>query len=104
MAKKFFYVCMGILALAGAFALGSNSVSAQVGGEFVGISIDGVYNNTAAITADGSIYARSGKPVCQNEEMVWNNPCAQWTLMGNVFDQPVSSEAGSLGDVKSMYR
>jgi len=34
MAKKFFYVCMGILALAGAYSIGSNNIpSSAIGAE-----------------------------------------------------------------------
>ena len=38
MAKKFMFVCAGILMLAGAYSFGASSVNAQAGGDFVGIS------------------------------------------------------------------
>jgi hypothetical protein len=77
MAKKFFYVCAGLLCLAGAYALGARKAGAQGGCQIVA---GDTYNTEEfAATADGRIYARG--------------PNGPWTLGRSV---PVTSPVVSL--------
>lgn len=71
MAKKFFFVCAGILMLVLAYTLGANSIVAQSKeGNVVGIATYGA--DVFVVTAEGDVYKAS--------ESVDN-----WTHMANVF-------------------
>ena len=73
MAKKFFFVCGGILMLVIAFTLGANSVVAESEkGEVEGIAVYG--NDALVITTEGDVYQAT------------NNETDNWTFRGNVFE------------------
>ncbi len=91
MAKRFLYVCLGILALAAATHLGADNVRAQAGGDFVGITSNGTANELYAITLSGDCY-RS------------DNAGYTWMYRGNVLAGTVEARGTSLGDVKSKFR
>ncbi len=91
MAKKFLYVCLGILALAAASHLGADNVRAQAGGDFVGIASGATANEVYTITLSGDCY-RS------------DNAGYSWMYRGNVLAGSVDAKSSSLGDVKSKYR
>ena len=77
MAKKFFFVCGGILMLVLTYTLGANSVVAQSGaGKVVGIAIYG--NDAIVVTAEGDVYQAT------------NNNTDNWTLKANVFEAAAS--------------
>ena len=72
MAKKFFFVCGGILMLVLAYTFGANSVVAQSkGGNVVGITVYG--NDALVVTAEGDVYQAT------------NNNADNWTFKANVF-------------------
>jgi hypothetical protein len=110
MAKRFFYVAMGILALAAAYHLGATRTGAQSGGAFAGISVDSLGHSTTAITSAGDVYARDGNPVCDHVlgAVVWGSDdgsCSGWTYMGNVLTgDPVSAQGDTFGAIKGAFR
>ena len=72
MAKKFFFVCGGIMMLVLAFTLGANSVVAQSGGEnVVGMATYG--GRVFVVTAEGDVYKAS-------------KSADNWTFKANVFE------------------
>ena len=94
MARRFFYVTMGILALAGAYHLGAARTDAQSGGPFVSITGVGndVSNSVFAITSTGDLYSKE-------QEF--------WYYIGNFIIEtggPVSVDPSSLGAIKGSYR
>jgi len=90
MAKKFFYVCGGVLMLALAFHFGAMTATAQAPGNPV-VGITSGSSGLFAVTANGDSYARgAGGP---------------WFFLGNVFTgAPVEVSQPSWGQVKSRYR
>lgn len=97
MAKKFFYVCAGILMLLAAAALRSNNVAAQVSGQpVVGITYVPTVSPgyLVAVTANGDEYRR----------YLVDGSTGTWHYYTNVLSGGVSTEAGTLGDVKAKYR
>lgn len=107
MAKKFMFVCFGILALAGAYAVGASNSVAQVGGAQVVASYMPLVSApaTVVVTADGDFYARVG--TCWSvggAAPTWSST-GNWTFMGNCFDGvPVANQQNSLGGVKTLFR
>jgi len=106
MAKKFMFVCFGILALVGAYAVGANNSVAQVGGS----DIVQVYNSNSAtvvVTANGDFYARNGimdrGGSSVDSEPIWNGS-GPWVFKGNCFSSSVNSQGTTIGDVKSLFR
>jgi hypothetical protein len=99
MAKRFFYVCGGILMLALAYHFGATSARAQAGSTgFTGMSVtnDGwVY----VMTPNADVYRRlvAGAGVWQS-----GNPS---TLVGNFWDGgATSAQPTSFGALKAKYR
>jgi hypothetical protein len=87
-AKIFFYVCLGILALAGAFHLGAQSAQSQVPGNPIVAAYAG-----AAFTANGDVYAQL------------DNTLTQWEYRGNILGAgPVQSIETTWGRVKAERR
>ena len=107
MAKKFFYVCLGVLALACAYAIGADNSVAQIGGSdvvhFRGADAAGGLGYIA-VTANGDIYAVSGIIGINGGQPYWTSDVQNWTHMGNVFAGAVSSQQNTLGGVKSIFR
>jgi hypothetical protein len=97
MARKFFYVCAGILMLVAASALRSNNVVAQVSGQpVVGLAYVPTVSPgyLVALTANGDEYRR----------YLVDGSTGAWRYYSNVLTGNVSSEASTLGDVKVKYR
>lgn len=107
MAKKFMFVCLGILALAGAYAVGANNSVAQVGGT----DVVATYQNggpggdsTIIVTANGDFYARRGVIQTLSSDPIWT-PQGEWTYMGNCFSGgAVNSQGTTIGGVKGLFR
>jgi hypothetical protein len=90
MAKRFFYLAMGVLALAISYHLGAAKTNAQSGGAFVGVAVEG--NAVVALTSTGDLYRRY-------QEF--------WTYEGNFLVNaggPVPVDAKSFGAVKEAFR
>jgi len=105
MAKKFMFICFGILALAGAYAVGANNSVAQVGAisDVAMASIPCIPpTSSTVVTVSGDIYVKAAHIL---ESGAWSNPAAQWTYMGNCFaGGAVNSQGTTIGDVKSLFR
>jgi len=74
MAKKFFFVSLGILALAAAFHLGASTVQSQGSGEVVGIASHSASNGANRVyvgTVCGDVYCKEGG--------------GEWLYDGNAF-------------------
>lgn len=133
-AKAFFFVSLGILALAVAFHLGARSAQGQAsrlsqghistgsGGETVtGLDESGQFwvwqrgssvRQTGDLPKPGNVVATSGYggwgAVLYDDGDLYfssNYPAAlQWEFMGNLFDSPVQSTQTTWGRVKAERR
>ena len=95
-AKRFFYVCAGLLCLALAYHSGARNAAAQgPGNTAVGISVasNGGGFVWAGITANGDTY-------------ISDNSGYSWTREGNLFSGsgPTSGTQKTWGQVKLKYR
>jgi hypothetical protein len=107
MAKRFFFVSLGILCLAAAYHLGVVSSQAQGGGEIAGVANLAPHYGFMAVTTGGDVYATYGIPQCTGSGMVWSDngqPDCIWTLVGNILDGPIPAKDSSFGAIKSHYR
>lgn len=59
MARKFFFVCFGLLCLSLAYQIGASRAVAQGSGEVVGGMLSGLTNSLCVATSDGRIYQRA---------------------------------------------
>lgn len=93
MAKKFFYVCGGLLMLALAYHLGATTATAQAPGNPV---VSAYFSNqnlaNYAVTSNGDVY-------------VSTNSGQSYSRIGGVFGgAPVMTQEQSWGQVKARYR
>lgn len=91
-AKRFFYVSVGILCLALACHFGADAARAQGGSGLVAL-IQGQLNSRFvlfAMTSDGTVY-----------ESDFNG--ASWSRVGNVFTGPTPATQASWGQLKARY-
>jgi len=96
MARKFFYVCAGMLMLALAYHFGASTAVAQAPGNPV-VALIGPYQGapfaSAAITANGDVYSTSISTLDNG-----------WTFRGNIFaGGPTPARQESWGQLKSRY-
>jgi len=97
MAKKFFYVCGGILMLALSYHFGASSATAQAGSPVQGFAFAG--GNFFVMTSNGDVYQSStGGP----GEFYGLAPAP--TLLGNYWGGPVPTTRESWGAVKERFR
>lgn len=107
MAKKFAYVCFGLLALAVAYTIAARDVVAQVGmGDVVHVYLDteGAYPVTVAVTASGDFYGRAGTVDYSNGVVNWSVPALGWQYLGNLYSGSQSVIPMSFGGVKAKHR
>jgi hypothetical protein len=92
MARKFFYICAGMLMLALSYDLGASTAAAQAPGN----PVVAVFNTSSLVTANGDIYEGSNS----NGAVFLN-----WTLRTNVFSGggPTPALHQSWGQVKARY-
>ncbi len=98
MAKKFMYVCVGMLALAGAYHLGAeNTVAQSLGDPVVGMDVLHMSSESRVtlVTANGDIYGTHIDAFAYQ--------AGSWTYFGNPWG-PVASEGSSLNDLKAMFK
>ena len=94
MAKKFFYVCAGLLMLAIAYHLGAGTATAQAPSNSVVAAQGGAGGVSTVWTANGDVY-------------VSDNPAstAPWLRKSNVFSGGATPTAmQSWGALKAKYR
>src|SRR5262249_25723708 len=92
-AKRFFYICAGLLCLALAYHAGANNAGAQVvaGNPVVAYGTGLGCCNVVAVTANGDVYGAA-------------SPDAQWQHITNIFTGPTPAATDSWGSVKDRYR
>jgi hypothetical protein len=94
MAKRFFYVCVGIFLLALSWHFGARSATAQAPSNPV-VGVAGGNGAWMVVTANGDTYMLSA--------FVQPGPC--WTSNCNVFaGGPTPARQESFGSVKARYR
>lgn len=119
-AKKFFYVCAGILLLVIAYSVGAHKAGAQSGGQFAGITSIHAHGSGVevplAITTTGDLYARSAAPsqaVTPNGGFAcgfqgWGSDCfgadPGWQYMGNVLTGNVAVDQKTWSSVKQGFK
>ena len=90
LAKRFFYVCAGLLCLALSYHFGALNATAQAPGNSVVASFGGALS--AVVTANGDVYIADQ----------WYGP---WTLRSNVFrGGPTPAQSSTFGSVKARWR
>lgn len=95
MARKFFYVCAGLFLLAGAYALGARSASAQAP-VYRPFGMLARADGWVVQLEDGSVYFSSYSAISSNSPA---------TYVGNFWSSgPVNVEKHSLGELKAKYR
>jgi hypothetical protein len=92
MARKFFYVCAGLLCLAVSYHFGARSAQAQAPGNPV----------VAYMPPCGSF---GGGIVTANGDVYISGDCTTWSHSSNVFaGGPVSAKEASWGQLKARYK
>jgi hypothetical protein len=92
-AKTFFYVSLGVLALAIAFHFGATSAQGQAPGNPIVAAMSAGQGGSWAIAANGDVYTPNGPTG------------ATWNHTGNVFTgSPISTTPETWGKVKATYR
>ena len=94
LAKRFFYVCAGLLCLALAYHLGATSATAQApGNPVVGVGGGGGDNRQVfvAVTANGDAF-------------LYSPGNTNWQPAPNVFGAPAPGQQSTWGALKMRYR
>ena len=95
MAKRFFYICAGLLCLAISYHLGAKSAGAQAGSSVTGFAVNSA-NTYFAITPNGDVFASD------NATLASGGPAR---LQGNFWGaMPTPTQQQSFGQVKARYR
>ena len=84
MARKFMFVCLGILALAVAYHLGAAKAESYTGSPFVSLCVFADNNLFVALTADGTLYYGGGYPQGADFKPA---PFPQWRKWGQIPGQ-----------------
>jgi hypothetical protein len=133
MAKRFFYVCGGVLALVAAAGIGFNSARAQIGGPIYFAGVGGasaaVVGRTLLVLTDSQpsptpfpvpvpgtsdivsvhVYNAGYMPpattvvLASGETYHWSGAVAGWTLVGSLSG-PTQVRSTSWGEMKARYR
>ena len=90
MAKRFMFVCLGLLALAVAYHLGASAAQSQATGTFVGIG--GVETTLCAITATGDYYLLNTHGDVRN-----------WVYWGNIAGGGTATQSSTWGQIKAEF-
>jgi hypothetical protein len=89
MAKKFMYVCLGIMALAVAFHIGATSAISQLQEQVVGIT---------AICPPANIYLATSEGDC----WMYSTSGEAWYYLGNPFEG-VAAQPTTWGQIKAEF-
>jgi hypothetical protein len=98
MAKRFFYVCMGILALAVAYHLGAAKAESYTGSPFVSLTTYAGGGSTyafLALTEDGTVYCgpNTGDPSV--------SPFPTWQVWGQIPTGATATQSTTWGQIKT---
>ncbi len=95
-AKSFFYVTLGILALAVAYHLGASTAVAQAPSNPIVGAFGSVGGYCAVVTANGDVYSTTVNN---------GNPSDPWARVQNVFSGAASpTTTTTFGALKAKYR
>ena len=105
-AKKFFYVCAGLMMLAIALSVGSSSVEGQSAGDpVVGVVVADAAGSARAIfavTASGNVYKA---PISNSDCSPRGEPCVTgWVMEPGIIGTPVAVDPATMGEVKAKFR
>ncbi len=130
LARRFFYVCAGLLCLALAFHFGQVAALAQVGATIEGASIESTQSptfpratacvnrfwtwmgengilNPTSVPVPGSLRILATDPygtvVLENGDWLRFDG-ASWVLIGNLVGGATGTQSGTLGQLKAPYR
>jgi hypothetical protein len=96
-AKSFFYVSLGILALAAAYHLGATNAHGQVSSQVAGLAMPG--NMFLVLTPNGDIYMNRDLAAAAGGTVAPGT-----TLIGNFWSSATPTTRDSWGSVKARYR
>ena len=95
MAKKFMYVCLGILALFVAYHLGANSATSQGLGTAVGIC-------SYSKSSDSNVYVVTDCGDCYRKWSL-SSDLENWEYWGNIYGGPSQTQPTTWGDIKARF-
>jgi hypothetical protein len=97
MAKRFFYVCLGLLALAVAYHLGATKAESYTGSPFVSLCAytqGGTVYDLYALTEDGTIY------LTQNVYPSFGT-FGPWEVWGQIPTGATATQSSTWGQIKA---
>ena len=99
MAKRFLFVCLGLLALAVAYHLGATKAESYTGSPFVSLCSYNYGGSTGAylaLTEDGTIYWASSP---------WpGGPFPTWQAWGQIPTGATATQASTWGSIKAQFK
>ena len=131
MARRFFYVCVGMFLLALSYHLGSTRAQAQSGGFLeaaavrwtgagIGVRASGVIGRTFYLMLDNGAQTVASQPIPGAQPIIATEPSGQvvmladgqlleyngagWNPLGNLLPGPVPALHESWGKLKARYR
>jgi hypothetical protein len=96
MAKRFMFVCLGLLALAVAYHLGATKAESYSGSPFVslcGLTYSGTTSYLYALTEDGTIYSTGAATP-------WG-PFGPWEVWGQIPTGATATQSSTWGQIKA---
>jgi hypothetical protein len=97
MAKKFMFVCVGILALAVAYHLGAAKAESNTGSAFVSLCYDAYDGYLLALTEDGCIYATY-------QAAPWPTQFPDWYFWGQIPTGATATQPSTWGQIKAQFK
>lgn len=104
MAKRFMYVCLGILALAVAYHLGAAKAESYSGSPFVSLHSYNAGSGSSpwalyAVTEDGTIYVTTGS----GGVAPWD-PFPAWQYWGQIPTGGTATQSSTWGQIKATFK
>jgi hypothetical protein len=93
MAKRFMYVCLGLLALVVAFHLGATSAESTAEGPFVSLVSEWQWGYMLAMTGQGDIYFSTE----------YGGPFPEWHYWGTIPTGATATEPTTWGRIKAEF-
>ena len=100
MAKRFMFVCLGLLALAVAYHLGAAKAESNTGSPFVSLCSYNSAGTTGvflALTEDGTIY------IARPSSYPWGDPFPQWQVWGQIPTGGTATQSSTWGQIKAQF-
>ena len=93
MAKKFMYVCLGVLALAVAYHLGAAKAESTAEGPFVSLVSEYEWGYMLAMTGQGDIYF----------SIQYGGPFPEWDYWGTIPTGATATQPTTWGKIKAEF-